>query len=114
MCKDIGYYYEGSDTVTAAKQLNWILENHDNNLNEYSQRNSKGLWRYSVKNMELVKLYDDLIFNLFNGGNKELVYNETTNAYSIPDIKNEIKQVKKRITKPKTTTSKPKTKRNKK
>lgn len=115
MCQDIGYYYEGSDTVAAAKQLNWILENHDNNLEEYSKRNSKGLWRYSVKNMELVKLYDDLIFNLFNGGNsQELVYNAMTNAYTIPDIKNEVKQIKKRTAKPKTTTSKPKTKRNKK
>jgi hypothetical protein len=83
-------------------------------LTEYSQRNSKGLWRYSVKNMELVKLYDDLIFNLFNGGNKELVYNETTNAYTVSDIKNEVKQVKKRTAKPKVATSKPKTKRSKK
>ena len=65
--------------------------------------------------MELVKLYDDLIFNLFNGGNsQDLVYNAMTNAYTIPDIKNEVKQIKKRTTKPKATTSKPKTKRNKK
>ena len=28
MCKDLGYYYEGSDTVEGAKQLEWILENH--------------------------------------------------------------------------------------
>jgi hypothetical protein len=112
MCKDIGYYYEGSDTIEASKQLNWILENHDNNMEEYSQKNSKGLWRYSVKNMELVKLYDDLIFNLFNGGNKELVYDETTNAYTIADIKNKVKQTRKRT--PKATTPKPKTKRSKK
>jgi len=81
MCKDLGYYYEGSDTKDGAKQLNWILENHDNHIDEYNERNKKALWRYSVNNPELVATYDKLIYNLFNGGNHELIYDETTNLY---------------------------------
>jgi hypothetical protein len=81
MCKDLGYYYEGSDTKDGAKQLNWILENHDNHIDEYNEKNKKALWRYSVNNPELVATYDKLIYNLFNGGNHELIYDETTNLY---------------------------------
>ena len=77
-------------------------------MEEYSQRNSKGLWRYSVKNMELVKLYDDLIFNLFNGGNNGLVYDETTNTYTVKDIKNKVKKPIKSITKTKKSITKTK------
>jgi hypothetical protein len=32
MCKDLGYYYEGSDTVEASKMLNHILTEHDKNI----------------------------------------------------------------------------------
>ena len=82
MCKDLGYYYEGSSTKDGAKQLNWILENHDNNLEFYQERNRKVLERYSVDNQELIRTYDRLIENLFNGGNSEdLIYDETTNLY---------------------------------
>ena len=81
MCKDIGYYYEGSDTVDGAKMLDWILENHDNNLKEYEERNKKALFRYFADNRNLIEAYDMLIHNLFNGGNSGLVYDETTNNY---------------------------------
>lgn len=81
MCKDVGYYYEGSSTVDGAKQLNWILEHHDSNLDEYDKRNNKALYRYSADNPELISTYDKLIYNLFNGGNHGLEYDETTNLY---------------------------------
>lgn len=88
MCKDIGYYYEGSDTAKAGELLNWVLENHDKNLKEYSERNAKAMFRYLSSNADVVKTYDDLIFNLFNGGNKGLVYDEKTNLYTKKNIKN--------------------------
>ena len=81
MCKDIGYYYEGSDTVDGAKMLDWILENHDNNLKEYEERNKKALFRYFADNRTLIEAYDMLIHNLFNDGNIGLEYDETTNNY---------------------------------
>jgi hypothetical protein len=81
MCKDLGYYYNGSDTIDGAKQLDWILENHDNNLEEYAERNAKVLSRYSASNPYLIKTYDKLLENLFNGGNHDLEYEPETNLY---------------------------------
>jgi hypothetical protein len=83
MCKEIGYYYENSDTMQGANMLNWILENHDNNLEEYNNRNSKVLYRYYIENPELIRSYDLLIKNLFEGNNKnvELQFDVTNNKY---------------------------------
>jgi hypothetical protein len=81
LCEDLGYYYEGSDTVGGAKQLDYILSEHDNNLVEYHERNDKVLQRYHADNEVLVETYDKMIYNLFNGGNKHLIYNPKTNLY---------------------------------
>jgi len=81
LCKDIGYYYEGGDTRSAAKVLEGILTTHDYNIEDYKQRNRKLLERYLVTNERLVESYDQLIHNLFNGGNREgLTYCEKTNS----------------------------------
>jgi hypothetical protein len=82
MCKDLGYYYEGSDTIEAAKKLDYILTEHDKNIEEYDERNDKALQRYHADNEDLVKTYDMLIENLFNGGNHGLTYNIETNLYN--------------------------------
>jgi hypothetical protein len=79
LCKDLGYYYEGSDTVEAAKKLNYILSEHDKNLDEYNYRNKQVLTRYSATNAELVNNYDTLIKNLFNDGNVNMVYDPEKN-----------------------------------
>ena len=81
MCKDLGYYYEGSDTIDGAKKLDYILKNHDKNIDKYNEKNDKVLWRYFADNPKLVEAYDKLIHNLFNGGNKNLVYDPKTNLY---------------------------------
>jgi hypothetical protein len=82
MCKDLGYYYEGSDTIAGAKQLDYILKEHDKNIESYDERNDKVLQRYHADNMDIVRTYDKLIENLFNGGNKGLKYNPKTNLYN--------------------------------
>jgi hypothetical protein len=79
LVKDLGYYYEGSDTIDAAKKLNYILSEHDKNIEEYNYRNKQVLQRYSANNMELVDNYDKLIHNLFKGGNTEMVYDPEKN-----------------------------------
>jgi hypothetical protein len=79
LCKDLGYYYEGSDTVEAAKKLNYILSEHDKNIEEYNYRNKQALTRYSATNAELVSNYDTLINNLFNEGNVNMVYDPEKN-----------------------------------
>ena len=82
MCKDLGYYYEGSDTVEASKLLNQILLEHDNEIDLYNRRNDKVLQRYHIENEDVIKTYDKLIENLFEkGGNGELEYNPMTNLY---------------------------------
>jgi hypothetical protein len=87
MCKDLGYYYEGSDTVEASKLLNEILMEHDADIDKYNQRNDKVLQRYHIDNEDVIKTYDKLIENLFeNGGNGELVYNPKTNLYNNFDV----------------------------
>ena len=81
MCKDLGYYYEGSDTIDGAAKLDYILTEHDKNIDAYNERNDKVLMRYYADNPKLVKAYDMLIDNLFNGGNHGLEYNPKTNLY---------------------------------
>lgn len=95
MCKDLGYYYEGSSTVDGANQLNWILENHDKNIEEYKERNKKVLDRYSINNSNLIKTYDKLIDNLMYGdGNKNLSYDVKTNLYTNLDLTEKIVEKK--------------------
>jgi hypothetical protein len=81
LCKDLGYYYENGDTKQGAKMLDYILTEHDNNLQEYHERNDLVLQRYHADNENLIETYDKLIYNLFNGGNKDLIYNPDTNLY---------------------------------
>jgi hypothetical protein len=81
LCKDLGYYYENGDTKQGAKMLDYILTEHDKNLQEYHERNDLVLQRYHADNENLIETYDKLIYNLFNGGNKDLIYNPDTNLY---------------------------------
>lgn len=82
LVKDLAYYYEGSDTVAGAKQLDYILKHHDANIDEYNSRNKPVLWRYTATNPELVETYDRLISNVFGEGNHGLIYNPETNLYA--------------------------------
>jgi len=79
LCKDLGYYYEGSDLLKGAKVLEDILLNHDKNINEYNERNNIVLNRYHADNKELISNYDMLIKNLWEKGNNHLIYNPKTN-----------------------------------
>jgi hypothetical protein len=81
MCKDLGYYYEGSDTTEASKMLNHILTEHDKDVDAYNERNDKVLQRYHIENTDVIETYDRLIEGVFNGGNKDLIYDPATNLY---------------------------------
>lgn len=83
LCKDLGYYYEGSDLLKGSKVLEEILLNHDKNIDEYNERNNVVLNRYHADNKILVKIYDMLIENLWKEGNKHLKYNPKTNYYHL-------------------------------
>jgi hypothetical protein len=105
LCKDLGYYYEGSDTRDAAKVLDYILAEHDNHIMEYHERNNEVLNRYYADNERLVEEYDMLIHNLFNGGNHGLEYDPNTNLYKPESVT---------LAKTKETTARPKKSRSKK
>lgn len=81
LVRDLGYYYEGSDTREAAQQLTRILTEHDAHIEEYNARNQAVLWRYTASNPELIATYDRMIERLFNGSNDGLRYNAATNLY---------------------------------
>ena len=82
MIKDAGYYYPDFNVDAAADQIQWVLENHDNNIEEYREKNKPVLERYTVKNEALVDTYDKLIENLY-GANHEMSheYDWKTNLY---------------------------------
>ena len=83
MCKELGYYYEGSNIKEGSNKLNWILANHDKNINEYKDRNNDILYRYYIDNPIIIDSYNNLINNLFNNKNKnsELVFDVINNKY---------------------------------
>jgi hypothetical protein len=65
LCKDVGYYYDDFDYNTASKTLNNIIDNHDNNKDEYLKNNRNIINRYLPTNIELQNLYRKLIEELF-------------------------------------------------
>jgi hypothetical protein len=81
MCKDLGYYYEGQNIQEGSKMLDKIMLEHDDNMEEYKKQTEKVIERYSVHNPELIKTYDRLIENVFNGKTENLKYNPATNLY---------------------------------
>ena len=64
MCKEIGYYYDGFNGDEGKKQLLWILENHDKNVEEYTEKNRKELFKYSTENEKNIDAYIELIENI--------------------------------------------------
>jgi hypothetical protein len=57
------------------------------------------IWAYHPANPDFInpiKMYDDLIFNLFNGGNKDLEYDAATNKYTKDKIRNRAKRKSKK------------------
>jgi len=84
MIKDAGYYYPDFDVKTGAEKLQWILENHDNNIDEYNERNERVIERYTVYNDDLLSTYNKLIDNLVQNRNVHGLsyeYNWETNIY---------------------------------
>ena len=84
MIKDAGYYYPDFEIKKGTERLKWVLENHDNNIESYNEKNEKVMTRYTIFNDGLIETYKKLIDNLMAGGNKHLLsleYNWQTNLY---------------------------------
>jgi len=87
LCKECGYYYEGFDVNEGKDKLIYALTEHDNNLEEYAEKNKKILEKYSSDNIENVKKYDELINNIM--GSKSLAEKFVPTSYGA--FKSEIK-----------------------
>lgn len=79
--KDGGYYYSGFNVLEGAELLEDVLQNHDNNIQQYSEKNKPVLERYLTTNPAVVDTYRKLLENLFNPGTHELgSYDKKTNT----------------------------------
>ena len=84
MIKDAGYYYPDFEIHKGADQLQWVIENHDKNIDEYNKRNEEVLTRYTIFNDGLLETYGKLLYNLMSGNNEHnlsLEYDWKTNLY---------------------------------
>ena len=74
MIQDGGYYYKDFEIKEGAKMLDWVLQNHDDNIEEYKEKNRPVLDRYTNKNEEIIDVYKKLFDNLLNPGTHEMSY----------------------------------------
>lgn len=84
MIKDAGYFYPDFEAEKGAEVLKHVIENHDNNIDAYNERNEEVMTRYTVYNEGLVDTYTKLLDNLHAGENihqLSLEYDWKTNLY---------------------------------
>jgi len=83
MIQDAGYYYNDFDISKGAEMLEFALNEHDNNIEEYNKKNKEVLWRYTSTNPKLVDTYRKLIENLWEPNKHKLSYEYDwkTNTY---------------------------------
>ena len=84
MIKDAGYFYPDFEALKGTDHLKWVIDNHDDNIDSYNERNEEVLTRYTVYNEGLVEIYTKLLDNLVAGTNKHnlsLDYDWETNLY---------------------------------
>lgn len=66
LCKDVGYYYDQFNYEEGGDLLLNVIKNHDENIEEYINKNRKIIDRYLPTNKELQDKYEILISNLIN------------------------------------------------
>jgi len=84
MIKDAGYYYPDFEIHKGTDLLEWVMDNHDKNIDEYNAKNEEVMTRYTVYNDGLLDTYSKLLDNLMAGENVHglsLDYNWKTNLY---------------------------------
>jgi hypothetical protein len=81
--KDGGYYYPHFKINEGVEMLKKALNDHDNNIEDYKERNQKVLDRYTSTNKDVVETYRKLIENLFEPNKHKLSYeyDVETNLY---------------------------------
>lgn len=81
LCKDLGYYYKGTDVNAGVNQLKKAINNHNKDKN-YLAKNRKIIKRYTNENDQLIKNYNSLLEDLVHGKFKKRKYSWKTNTIS--------------------------------
>jgi hypothetical protein len=81
LCKDIGYYYKGTDVDTGVKQIKKVIKTH-NEDKDYLNRNREIIKRYTNENKKLLENYNSLLDDLVNNKFRKRKYNWKTNTIS--------------------------------
>lgn len=66
LAKDIGYYYNDYEFEKASKVLEKVINNHDNQSEDYLKRNRKNIDRFLTTNKNVQEEYIKLINKLIN------------------------------------------------
>jgi hypothetical protein len=65
LCKDVGYFYENFDLITASENLEKILTEHDKNIDLYLSKNRQAIDRFLPSNINLQEKYKNLVVKFF-------------------------------------------------
>lgn len=66
MCKNCGYYYEGFNVKDGKEKLLYAIKEHDNNIEEYNEKNKKVLQKFNTDNKKNIEQYDKMIKKIIN------------------------------------------------
>jgi hypothetical protein len=64
LCREIGYYYPGSDLEAGVQATRAAIETHDAAWEDYRHRQRRLIDRFLATNRELIGAYDRLVFDL--------------------------------------------------
>ncbi len=79
LCKDIGYYYEGNNTIQAEEQVIFAIENHGKDIDGYIKKNREIIKRYTKENSVLIEQYEMLLQDVVTDKFQRYEYDETRN-----------------------------------
>jgi hypothetical protein len=66
LCKDVGYFYDQFNYDEGGEILSTVVNTHDNNIDEYINKNREAINKYLPTCIELQKTYIGLIDNALN------------------------------------------------
>jgi hypothetical protein len=82
MCQDIGYYYEGFDGDGACQRIDEMINSHNDNYQQYLEKNRVAIKRFTGDNPKLVEQYKELVEDVLNNRFTRRQYDWVTNEVS--------------------------------
>ena len=82
MCRDVGYYYEGFDGDGACQRIDEMINSHNDNYQQYLEKNRVAIKRFTGDNPKLVEQYKQLVEDVLNNRFTRRKYDWVTNEVS--------------------------------